>query len=118
MTSLTPLSKVPLLEEKELGHLVTQAKVFDCTHKRCNGEFVDKKSKTVSEKYASAILQKFGETSTQLKFDAKTWHEIVRGVGHGQLYGFGREDPRHILETSYPWQSFQTIPSSEDAPFL
>ncbi|WRX14336.1 putative transposase [Theobroma cacao] len=59
------------MKEKELGRLVTQAEVFDHTHKRSNGEFVDKKSKTVNERYAFAILQKFGESSTQLEFDAE-----------------------------------------------
>ncbi|EOY08890.1 Uncharacterized protein TCM_024168 [Theobroma cacao] len=34
-------------------------------------------------RYASTLLQKFGASSTQLEFDVKTWHEIVKGVGHG-----------------------------------
>ncbi|WRX14112.1 hypothetical protein QQP08_006599, partial [Theobroma cacao] len=78
--------------EKGLGHPISQPKVYDHTHKRSNGEFVDKKLKTIT----------FSENSTYLEFDVETWHEIVKGVGHGQLYEFGIKDLRHILGTSRP----------------
>ncbi|OMP08797.1 Transposase, Ptta/En/Spm, plant [Corchorus olitorius] len=80
---------------------VSDAEVFDKTHKRANGEFVDNKSKNASKKYADEMVVKYGDAAANHEFNPEVWSKVVGGVGHGYLYGFGRGDPRLILGTPH-----------------
>ncbi|XP_073104351.1 uncharacterized protein [Elaeis guineensis] len=65
--------------------------LFDCTHKKKGtGEFVDAKSKKVSETYKAALTEKYGsEIDSQPSFDATMWVEAIGGVSKNKVYGFG-----------------------------
>ncbi|OMO57352.1 Transposase, Ptta/En/Spm, plant [Corchorus olitorius] len=92
---------------------VSDAEVFDKTHKRANGEFVDNKSKNASKKYADEMVVKYGDAAANHEFDPEVWSKVVGGVGHGYLYGFGRGDPRLILGTSH--DSSTSEPCNEES---
>ncbi|OMO71458.1 hypothetical protein COLO4_28244 [Corchorus olitorius] len=47
--------------------------------------------------YASAMKEKYGNAAATHDFDPQIWSKVVGGIGHGYLYGFGREDPRVIM---------------------
>ncbi|OMO57751.1 Transposon, En/Spm-like protein [Corchorus capsularis] len=101
--------------EKDEKRYVSEAEVFDKTHKRANGEFVDNKSKKASDKYADEMIKKYGseDAAKNHEFDPEVWSKVVGGVGHGYLYGFGRGDPRLILGTSH--DSSMTEPCNEES---
>ncbi|OMO59191.1 hypothetical protein CCACVL1_25010 [Corchorus capsularis] len=46
------------------------------------------------------MSQKHGNgNSIQPEYDIATRHEVVGGANHGNLYGFGKENPKNILGT-------------------
>ncbi|OMO57998.1 Transposon, En/Spm-like protein [Corchorus capsularis] len=84
------------------GREPTHAEVFEKTHKRKNGKFVDSKSKRVCKKYKSLLKDKYGENVTQQpQFDADFWKESIGKVNYGHLYGFGTlQNPKELLGSS------------------
>ncbi|OMO88391.1 Transposase, Ptta/En/Spm, plant [Corchorus capsularis] len=100
--------------ERNHKRVFTRSEVFDETHKRKNGDFVDNKSKSVSEKYSVTFSHKYTDSTMQPAFDAAMWRDAAGGVGHGHLYGFGRKDPRDILEASHSRGNFYPSPSAEN----
>ncbi|WRX24933.1 hypothetical protein QQP08_017420, partial [Theobroma cacao] len=57
-------------------------------------------------RYASTLLQKFGASSTQLEFDVKTWHEIVKDAPSLQL---GTQDMQEVVKQTYGHSSDMSI---------
>ncbi|OMO55836.1 Transposase, Ptta/En/Spm, plant [Corchorus olitorius] len=88
--------------KKPSGENPTHAEVFERTHTRRNGEYVDPKSKLVIGRYVTALKEKHGEgSSKKIDFDPTAWKFAVGETGRGHLYGFGSfQNPRAILEGS------------------
>ncbi|CAA0813189.1 Unknown protein [Striga hermonthica] len=78
------------MEMKKKGK-VTQSELFARTHKRQKGtgDYVDDKSKDVSEKYKAALEAKYGpDMLDEPMFDADAWAEATNGPHRGRIYGF------------------------------
>nr|GMD79458.1 Transposase, Ptta/En/Spm, plant [Ipomoea batatas] len=97
---------------KSLGREPSQLEIFNATHtrKKDGGQFVDGKSKSVSEKYDTALKEKHGnDSSSQVMFDADAWKCAIGDINRSHLYGFGAlEDRRSILGGSSTQRSTTT----------
>ncbi|OMO90815.1 Transposase, Ptta/En/Spm, plant [Corchorus capsularis] len=88
--------------KKPSGEYTTHAEVFQKTHTRRTGGYVDPKSELVIKRYNSALKEKHGEGSAEkIDFDPAAWKFAVGETSRGHLYGFGSfQNPRAILEGS------------------
>ncbi|KAH7672015.1 putative transposase Ptta/En/Spm plant protein [Dioscorea alata] len=80
--------------EKELKRKPTYGELFNRTHKRekGQGDFVDHKSKNVSETYTSSMSQKYGsDEANHPEFDPEVWCDAIGGreTTRTHFYGFG-----------------------------
>ncbi|OMO64035.1 Transposase, Ptta/En/Spm, plant [Corchorus olitorius] len=80
--SIPMLLHGPKIKEK---CYVSDAEVFDKTHKCANGEFVDNKSKNASKKYADEMVVKYGAAAENHEFDPEVWSKVIGGVGHAEI---------------------------------
>ncbi|XP_039138783.1 GPN-loop GTPase 3-like [Dioscorea cayenensis subsp. rotundata] len=68
----------------QLNQKPTYAEVFNRTHKgdKGRGDYVDNKSKSVSESYTSSISQKYGvDESSHPEFDPQAWNAGFSQIG-------------------------------------
>ncbi|XP_039116070.1 uncharacterized protein LOC120251571 isoform X2 [Dioscorea cayenensis subsp. rotundata] len=82
------------LMEEELQRPIHYPELFERTHKRSkgSGDFVDNKSKVVSDKYQSTLSEKYGDnTSDHPEFDPEAWASSIGGkiATRTHVYGFG-----------------------------
>ncbi|OMO50456.1 Transposase, Ptta/En/Spm, plant [Corchorus capsularis] len=77
----------------------SQLDFFKKTHERKNGgAFVDKKSKSVSDKYTSSLKEKHGaESYVHVQFDPKAWKDAIGKRSRSHLYGFGSLEGQRVL---------------------
>ncbi|KAL2475074.1 Uncharacterized protein Adt_35810 [Abeliophyllum distichum] len=82
---------------------MSQLELFSHVHKTNHGlgDFIDKKSKRVYDKYKSSIEFKYGtDRDNQPEFDPDSWINAVNGPSKGRIYGFGPRQPvSHVLGT-------------------
>ncbi|OMO81819.1 Zinc finger, RING-type [Corchorus capsularis] len=78
--------------------------VYNCyckTHTRKNGNFVDPKSKAVTEKYTFALKEKHGDEGyAQVDLDPKAWTDSIDAVGkrnRSHLYDFSSLEGQRVL---------------------
>ncbi|KAL2457251.1 Uncharacterized protein Adt_46427 [Abeliophyllum distichum] len=91
------------VEEKDMDHPISQLELFSHVHKTNHGlgDFIDKKSKRVHDKYKASIEFKYGtDKDDQPEFDPDSWINAVNGPSKGRIYGFGPRQPvSHVLGT-------------------
>ncbi|KAL2532592.1 putative transposase-like protein [Abeliophyllum distichum] len=89
--------------EKDMDRPMSQLELFSHVHKTNHGlgDFIDKKSKRVYDKYKSSIEFKYGtDRDNQPEFDPDSWINAVNGPSKGRIYGFGPRQPvSHVLGT-------------------
>ncbi|OMO58327.1 Transposon, En/Spm-like protein [Corchorus capsularis] len=77
------------LKEENNGQEPTEWEVFQRTHIRENGSFVDSKSKDANDKYKSLVVEKYGQEAAETKqFDANVWKSAggVESVGNYMVW--------------------------------
>ncbi|XP_073126957.1 uncharacterized protein [Henckelia pumila] len=77
--------------KKELGREVDPFEVFKRTHKKKQGtgEFVDTKSKRISENYRENL--NFDDQSSHPSFDLSSWCDVAGCPTKGRVYGYDRD---------------------------
>ncbi|XP_039138850.1 uncharacterized protein LOC120276191 [Dioscorea cayenensis subsp. rotundata] len=79
---------------KQLNRKPTYGEVFNRTHKRAKGlgDYIDNKSKSVSDLYTSSMSEKYGaDESCHPEFDPQLWCDAIGGMEttRTHVYGFG-----------------------------
>ncbi|KAL2471995.1 Uncharacterized protein Adt_40131 [Abeliophyllum distichum] len=89
--------------ENDMDHHMSQLELFSHVHKTNHGlgDFIDKKSKRVHDKYKASIEFTYGtDRDAQPEFDPDSWFNAVNGPSKGRIYGFGPRQPvSHVLST-------------------
>ncbi|KAL2491537.1 Uncharacterized protein Adt_27165 [Abeliophyllum distichum] len=90
-------------DEKDMDYPMSQFELFNHVHRTNHGlgDFIDKKSKRVHDKYKDSIEFKYGtDRDDQPEFDPDSWINAINGPSKGRIYGFGPRQPvSHVLGT-------------------